>query len=121
MVPKSGDKVMINPAWITEHDPRDGVYAEMKRNGFVGNTLVVTSVESSIDWVLISVSLGDITVSVFLDRSNGGYTGAYSDIPFFIHAGASLSLHGSCLLCGSPGWAGFNMFHCQNAACRNGR
>lgn len=119
MFPKVGDKVRINPAWIAKHDREfdsdSGVYDFMRRHGFCGIELTVISVHER---EVVEVDSGRHTMSVCLSP-DGGYKGVDLTISYFVLAADGFN--STCPLCGSSGWIGFNMFHCGDAACRNGR
>jgi len=121
MFPKVGDHVKINPEWVRRYDNGDisstSSFGLMKSAGLVGEELVVKDVSNGEGEVVVK---GDFRV--FLNQ-DGTYMGRSNDgISFFVTTDMEKSVATShCPMCGSNGWEGFNMFHCQNPSCINSR
>lgn len=118
MFPHIGDKVQTNPEWVKIHAPRmsGGVFTDMKRSGFCNRILHVVKIHG--DRVFVTDGYYD-PIGVALGES-GYYRGGHMSIPYFL----LIESHNSksyCPLCGSNGWQGINMFHCENSECQNGR
>ena len=123
MFPRKGESVCINPEWVREFDaqasqvPR-GNYRAMKDAGFVGEVLIVAYVDEA----LVEVGRGGLHFKVYL-TPDGLYRGLdyVADISYFVSCESKTSSRDGCPICGSRGWLGFNMFHCDNSRCHNNR
>lgn len=118
MFPRVGDHVKINPEWIRLYDNEKiglrSAFGFMKSDGLVGKVLIIESIGAS---GLVRVENHEVYIN-----PDGTYMGRADDgVPFFIIAGGEKFTNILCPMCGSRGWEGFNMFHCQNPSCRNSR
>lgn len=121
MFPKMGDRVRINPEWVEKFDslvPSYGNYKIMKNAGFVGKVLVVKGVNGR----EVTVGIAGWSLSVYVVEPEGLYSGLdhMGMIPYFILESEAAG-NNHCPICGSDGWLGFNMFHCDDSRCPNGR
>lgn len=121
MFPRIGDRVRINPEWVEKFDslvPSYGNYKIMKDAGFVGKVLIVENVNDQV----VIVGLAGQSLEVYLTARTGLYQGLdhLDKVPYFIHASETTG-DSRCPVCGNGGWLGFNMFHCDNSGCPNGR